>query len=626
MFPNPKNKVGFKTTKDFQKNIFFFLLSLIFITILFSILIKPLQKPEFISLNELAGKINQQEIASIVVAGNRLTITTKDGKQFLAQKEAESSLSETLNNFGVDPAALRQVSLIIEEPSGFKYWAKVLIPAVLPVLIIGIFLWLMLAQSRKGMGQIFSFGQTRARLFLPFKQRVTFDDIANLEEAKEELQEIVDFLKHPQKYLRMGARIPKGVLLIGPPGTGKTLLARAIAGECKVPFFYLSGSEFVEIFAGVGASRVRSLFTLAKKNSPSIIFIDEIDAIGGKRGFGITGAHQEREQTLNQILFELDGFEPTTRVIVLAATNRPDVLDPALLRPGRFDRRIYLTLPDILAREKILRIHARGKILAPDVDLKKVAIRTPGFSGADLANLMNEAAILAASKNQKAITQQNLYDSIEKVILGPEKKVRVISPEEKKIFAYHEAGHALVAACLKEADKVQKVSIISRGLAGGYTLQLPTKERKLKTKTQFLANLAVLFGGYAVEQIIFKEISTGAASDLEQATRLAKLLVTKFGMSKKMAPRFFGEGVSPFGEIWFKDYSEELAAKIDLEVDRLLNQSLKRAKRIIKSHQKALKAIAEQLIEKETLEQEEFEELIKKYKIKPKSVTKIKIE
>ncbi|MEK7144079.1 MAG: ATP-dependent zinc metalloprotease FtsH, partial [Patescibacteria group bacterium] len=448
-----------------------------------------------------------------------------------------------------------------------------------------------------------------------------FKDVAGLKEAKEELMEIVDFLKNPKKYLEIGATIPRGVLLLGSPGCGKTYIARAVAGESNVPFFHISGSEFVEMFVGVGSSRVRDLFATAKKAAPCIVFIDEIDAIGRERGAGIGGGHDEREQTLNQILVEMDGFERDTKVIVLAATNRPDVLDPALLRPGRFDRRIILDLPDINDREEILKIHSRNKTFTPDVNLRKAAERTPGFSGADLANLMNEAAILAARKNQKQIKQQDVLDSIEKVLLGPERRSRILSKKEKDITAYHEAGHALVTASLKDSDPVHKVSIIARGRAGGYTLKLPTEEIRLKTKKQFMNDLATLMGGYVSEKITFGDISTGASNDLQTASELARSLVTRFGMSEKLGPITYGKS----RELIFlgreisseRDYSEKVAAEIDKEVKAFIDKAYEAAKKIVVSRGKALKAIAEKLIEKETLEQEEFANLIKSFKLKP---------
>jgi len=475
----------------------------------------------------------------------------------------------------------------------------------------------MFRQAQKGQTQALSFGKSKVRLTDPLdkKNKITFKNVAGIEEAKEELREIVDFLKHPKKFIDIGARIPRGVLLMGPPGTGKTLLARAVAGEANVPFFHISGSEFVEMFVGVGASRVRDLFKTAKKNAPSIVFIDEIDAVGRHRGAGLGGGHDEREQTLNQILVEMDGFDTNTNVIVIAATNRPDILDPALLRPGRFDRRVILDLPDINEREEILKIHAENKRLAKNINLRHIAERTPGFSGADLANLVNEAAILAARKNEKTITQQDLIDSIEKVLLGPERKSHILSQEEKKIAAYHEAGHALVAANLPHADPIHKISIVSRGKAAGYTLKLPTKDKHLRSRSEFLADLAIFLGGYCAERMVFKELTTGAASDLQQASNLARSLVTRYGMSKKLGPMTFGEseGLVFLGKeiTEQRNYSEKVAAEIDEEVKKLIRNAQKTAEKILKQKRKKLNQIAEKLIEKEVIERKEFEKLIK---------------
>jgi len=470
---------------------------------------------------------------------------------------------------------------------------------------------------RSASNQAFKFGESQVREITTKdkKLRVTFKDVAGVKEAKEELQEIIEFLKNPRKFVNLGAKIPKGVLLVGPPGTGKTLLARAVAGEANVPFFHISGSEFVEMFVGVGASRVRDLFRKAKRNLPCIVFIDELDAVGRQRGAGLGGSHDEREQTLNQILVELDGFEPNIGLVVMAATNRPDILDPALLRPGRFDRKVILDMPDLKDREEILKIHSRGKPLASTVNLKKIAERTPGFSGADLANLMNEAAILAARKNKNKIGEAEILQSIEKVLLGPERKSHILSEKEKKIVAYHEAGHALVAHELPHCDPVQKVSIIARGQAAGYTLKMPTEDRYLRTKSEFLDNTAALLGGYAAEQKIFGEATTGAANDLRQATEIIKKLVTDFGMSEILGPRTYGERE----ELIFlgreiteqRDYSEKTAQIIDEEISKLINLCYNKAKEIIEKKGNYLHKIANALLEKETLEKEEFEKLFK---------------
>ena len=601
-------------------NIFWAIVTLIVLSLVFSFFIDIGSKRETISIDQLVSKINSQEVSQVVVAGNSLEIKLKGGKTVLAKKESESSLSETLSNYGINKTALQSVSLKVEDESGFRFWMGILLPILLPLLVIGFFFWWTFRQARAGASQAFTFGRSNIKPFIHFKDRATFKDVAGLKEAKQELEEVVDFLKNPKKYLEIGARIPRGVLLMGSPGTGKTLLARAVAGEAQVPFFYISASEFVEMFVGVGASRTRDAFATARKAAPSILFIDEIDAIGRHRGAGLGGGHDEREQTLNQILVEMDGFERDTRVIVLAATNRPDILDPALLRPGRFDRRVFLDLPDINDREAILKIHARDKALDKGVDLRKIAIRTPGFSGADLANLMNEAAIFAARHNRKTIIQNDLYESVEKVILGPERKGRVISEKEKKITAYHEAGHALVTASLKDADPVHKVSIVSRGRAGGYTLKLPTEDVRLRTRSQFLADLATAMGGYVSEKEIFGDISTGASNDLKQASDLARSLVTKYGMSEKLGPITFGktdEMIFLGREISTeKNYSEKVAAEIDAEVSTFITRACEAAKKIIHSHRKALDVIAKTLIDKETLEQEEFNQLLKPFKLK----------
>jgi len=610
--------------RTLSKNILWALTTLLLVAFVFSLFRAEQTPPALLGIDQLVSKINAGEIAKIAVAGNDLKIELKDGSRAVAIKEAEAGLSETLRNYGVDQNAFQKVNLEIQRESGLRYWLGIFIPSLLPLLIIGVFLWLMFRQARTGMSQAFTFGRANIKLFAQFKDRIAFKDVAGLKEAKEELLEVVDFLKNPKKYLEIGARIPRGVLLLGSPGTGKTLLARAVAGEANVPFFHISASEFVEMFVGVGAARTRDAFATAKRAAPSILFIDEIDAVGRERGAGLGGGHDEREQTLNQILVEMDGFDRETRVIVIAATNRPDILDPALLRPGRFDRRIILDLPDINDREAILKIHSRGKMLAKDIDLRRAAERTPGFSGADLANLMNEAAILAARKNRKEIIQQDIYDAIEKVLLGPERRSRVLSVKEKEITAYHEAGHALVAASIKNADPVHKVSIITRGRAGGYTLKLPVEETYLRTKSQFMTDLAILLGGYISEQQTFGDISTGASSDLQVVSDLARKLVTKFGMSEKIGPITYGkteELVFLGREIATeKNYSEKVAAEIDKEVKAAIDKALEAAQKIITSRKKILQVIARRLIEKETLERNEFDVLIKSFKLKPISL------
>jgi len=604
--------------KNLIKNFGLILLIFLIISLLFDLFSTPFETKKEISLTELARDINEGKIKKLIVSGNNIEIFYRDGSQAKSKKEAEIALSQSLLNYGVDKIALRNVNVEIKEKKGLMFWLGPFSMVILPLIIFGVFLWLIFRQARIGATQAFNFSKARARLFGAeghSKERITFKDVADLIEAKEELQEIVEFLRNPKKFLSMGARIPKGVLLVGPPGTGKTLLARAVAGESNVPFFHISGSEFVELFVGVGSARVRDLFQTAKKASPSIVFIDELDAIGRMRGAGIGGGHDEREQTLNQILVEMDGFEKDTKVIVLAATNRPDILDPALLRPGRFDRRIVLDLPDIKGREEILKIHARGKPLGLDVNLREIAERTPGFSGADLANLMNEAAILAARRNKPQITQTELLESIDKVLLGPERKSFMLSEREKKIAAYHEAGHALVATFLPHGEPIRKISIVARGKAAGYTLKLPTRETHLKTKSEFLDELAVLLGGYAAEEIVFKEITTGAGSDLEKASELARKLVKQYGMSERLGPVVFGEKE----ELVFlgkeiheqRNYSEEIAKKIDEEVMRLIKNARQKAKTILKKHRKLLDKVANTLFEKETIEREEFEKLIK---------------
>ncbi len=494
-------------------------------------------------------------------------------------------------------------------------WLGPLLLTLLPLLIIVAFFMMIFRRAQGTAMRAFDFTQAKARLFgkggMPLKEKITFDDVAGLEEAKEELKEVVDFLKNPQKFLKMGARIPRGVLLIGPPGTGKTLLARAVAGQANVPFFSIAGSEFVELFIGVGSARTRDLFAKAKAHQPSIIFIDELDAIGRMRSVGVGGAHEEREQTLNQILVEMDGFERDAKVIVIGASNRGDILDPALLRPGRFDRRITLDLPDVKEREAILKIHAKGKPLTLKADLKEIAERTPGFSGADLANLMNEAAILAARRNKNFVEQAELTEAIEKVMLGPERKSHILSAEEKKVAAYHEAGHAIAGSMLPGVGPVRKISIVSRGIAAGYTLKTATQEKKLKTKKEFINELAMLLGGYCAEEIVFKEITTGAANDLQKASQIARKLVKEYGMSS-LGPITFGEKPAGFwGELYEeRDYSEKLAAQIDLEVNKIIKEAKKISENVLKENRTTLEKVAKRLLEKETIEKEEFEKLI----------------
>ncbi len=568
-----------------------------------------------IGISTLASQVASGTVESILIEGNVLTITTKDGVEQISQKENGASLSETLAAYGVTAEQLQSVSIEVKQESGVWFWILNLAPILIPLIFIGFLIWMMTRQVKGAGMQAFSFGQSKARFFDPKdKQKVTFADVAGVKEAKEELLEIVDFLKSPKKFADIGARIPKGVLLMGSPGTGKTLLARAVAGEAGVPFFSISGSEFVEMFVGVGASRVRDLFQNVKRAAPAIIFIDEIDAVGRVRGTGVGGGNDEREQTLNQILVEMDGFEPSEAVIVMAATNRPDVLDPALLRPGRFDRRVKLDLPDRSDREAILAIHARKKPLAEDVVLRTIAERTPGFSGADLQSLMNEAAILAARESRTKVAQFDLIRSIEKVLLGPERRSHILSDREKKITAYHEAGHALVASVLSEADPVHKISIISRGHAAGYTLALPIEENRLFSSKAFLDRLAMTMGGYATEMLIFNDTTTGPSNDLQVATAIARDMVTRYGMSDLVGPVALvsDEGRTHVGGIFVegKEYSEHIASIVDKEVARLVGEAKTRAHDAIVKHRAALDAIVTALIEKETLEQPEFEAIL----------------
>ncbi len=590
------------------------------------------EKERNIPLSELVADIKAGTVERITVSGTKVEVAylnkesenTKDASQIIkiTKKEKEASITETLNNYGVTAEQLAKVTIELKDESGFKYWFGQIAPLVIPALLILAILMYISRQATKGGGpmQAFSFGNSKARLRDPNEKngRVTFKDVAGAKEAKAELEEIVDFLKSPKKFIKIGAKIPKGVMLMGAPGCGKTLLARAVAGEARVPFYSIAGSEFVDMFVGVGASRTRDLFAQAKKNSPSIIFIDEIDAVGRIRGGGYGGGNDEREQTLNQILVEMDGFEPTEKVIVMAATNRPDVLDPALLRPGRFDRRVVVELPDKEAREEILAVHTKKKKMDADIDLKVIASRTPGFSGADLANLANEAAILAASSNRKKVKQEDLLNSIEKVMIGPERKSHVLNKKEKEITAYHEAGHALVASILPYSDPVHKISIISRGRAAGYTLKLPDEDKKMQSKKEFEADIAVSLGGYIAEKMIFGDITTGPSNDLQVLTHTARNMVTRWGMSDEVGPiALIGEG----GEAMFgtgpqsKEYSEEVGAKIDAEVKKIIDKAYKTAEKILKDHRKALDAVANKLIEVENLEREEYEEILKEHGI-----------
>jgi len=576
----------------------------------------PEKRSVDVSLSELVTAINNGEVKEIVVTGNVLEIVKQDDTKQKASKEPESSLTETLANYGIDKERFKAVSVTVKEDTGFGYWTITLLPFILPFILISAFIWFMMRQAQRGNAQALNFGMSRARILDPKdkKKRITFKDVAGATEAKQELMEVVEFLRQPKKFLAMGAKIPKGVLLLGPPGTGKTLMAKAVAGEAGVPFFNISGSEFVEMFVGVGASRVRDLFKQAKKNAPAIVFIDEIDAVGRHRGAGLGGGHDEREQTLNQILVEMDGFETDLSVIVIASTNRPDVLDPALLRPGRFDRRVTMDLPDINEREAILKIHTKNKPLAEAINMRRIAERTSGFSGADLANLVNEGAILATRRNMKEIGMQELAESIEKVILGPERRSRVINEQEKKVIAYHEGGHALVGTSLENADPVHKVSIISRGHAGGYTMAVPSEDKTLHTDRYFIDELAVLLGGYASEKLIFGNVTTGPSNDLERATQMARSMVTRYGMSK-LGARTFGkkEELIFLGREMHEErnYSEETARSIDTEVSRLIAEAFDQATKILSEKRAVLDRIATTLLEKETIEKDEFDALVK---------------
>ncbi|MCW1891667.1 MAG: ATP-dependent zinc metalloprotease FtsH [Candidatus Uhrbacteria bacterium] len=572
-------------------------------------------KPNMIDVATLASKVQDDQVTSVTVEGTKMTVEFKDNTKAVVMKEPNDSFSGLLSNYGVDAAKARAVKTDIKEATGAAYWAGVIIPNVLPIVLLFVLMWIIFRQIQGQNSKAMSFGQSTAReLQKGGPDRVTFADVAGAKEAKVELMEIVEFLKQPDKFKAVGAKIPKGVLLMGAPGIGKTLLARAVAGEAEVPFVHISGSEFVEMFVGVGASRVRDLFAKAKKQKPCIIFIDEIDAVGRQRGSGLGGSHDEREQTLNQILVEMDGFEPNLGVIVIAATNRPDVLDPALLRPGRFDRRVVLDMPDINDREAILNVHAKNKPLAKDVNIRRLAERTPGFSGADLANLMNEAAISTARANEKEIAMHTLFDSIEKVMLGPERKSHLMNAEEKKKTAIHELGHAIVAHLQPHSDPVQKISVISRGHAAGYTIKMPTEDRAMHTREEYLEDIATMLGGYAAEEIYFGQTTTGPSSDMKEVTKLARKMVTQWGMSETLGPRVYGEQEDMIflgREIHEnRNYSEKIAELIDTEVNGIINRALNTARDIIKTHRENIDRVVDILLEKETLEREAFYEAV----------------
>jgi len=576
-----------------------------------------------LTINDLAQAVQDGKIKSIVIGqDNRLTVVFKDGAQNsldnsaqqTSQKEPETTLVDQLLSLGVPPEKLTPDNVSIEAKP-VSQWAGLFgsLAIIIPVIVMAGVLWFILRQAQGSNNAAMSFGKSRARMFSGDHPTVTFADVAGADESKEELKEVVEFLKEPQKFIQLGARIPKGVLLVGPPGTGKTLLAKAVSGEAGVPFFSISGSEFVEMFVGVGASRVRDLFEQAKRHSPCIIFVDEIDAVGRQRGAGLGGSHDEREQTLNQMLVEMDGFDTDTNVIIMAATNRPDVLDPALLRPGRFDRRVTLDRPDVKGREAILKVHAKGKPLDPTVDLASLARGTPGFVGADLENMVNEAAILAARRNKKSIGQSELEEAIERVVMGPERKSRLISDEEKRIIAYHEAGHAVVANAIPEADPVQKVTIVGRGQAGGVTWFRPEEDRILASRKKLNATLIYALGGRAAEEIVFDDITSGASNDIEQVTRIARSMVTRLGMSAELGTMTYGQKE----ELIFlgreiseqRDYSDAVAQQIDREVRRMVDEAYKQAKSLIGTYREQLDAVAKKLLEVETLTREEFEKI-----------------
>ncbi|MES2059905.1 MAG: ATP-dependent zinc metalloprotease FtsH [Patescibacteria group bacterium] len=604
-----------KTRSELLRNVLFVFLFLSVLVVAYPYFSGDGSNSTKISLSELANDIKASKVSEIVVNGDSIKATYLDKSEKDSTKETDTPITDTLSRYGVSPDLLSKVNISVSSGSGFLFWFENLAPIIFPVLFILIFVWY-LSRQVKGAGmQAFSFGSSRARLTTPDdkKQKVTFKDVAGAKEAKEELSEIVDFLKNPKKFLEIGARIPKGILLMGAPGTGKTLLARAVAGEAGVSFFSISGSEFVEMFVGVGASRVRDLFKIAKATAPAIIFVDEIDAVGRVRGTGMGGGNDEREQTLNQILVEMDGFEPNEKVIVMAATNRPDVLDPALLRPGRFDRRVTIDLPDRKDREEILKVHSRTKPFAEDINLGLIAERTPGFSGADLYSLMNEGAILAARENRTKVAQFDLIRSIEKVMLGPERRSHLLSEQEKELTAYHEAGHAVVASVLPFADPVHKISIISRGRAAGYTLKLPLEDKRMQSKKEFLDDIAMSLGGYVAEKMVFGDITTGPSNDLQVSTALARDMVTKYGMSDKLGPValegaggkvLFGQGVNDH------EYSERVGAEIDSEVSLIIHDALKKAQDILTQHRTLLDVVSKRLVEVEVIEMAEYEKIL----------------
>ncbi len=603
-------------TKKFSKNIIsFVLLLLVFVTLFGLLSSDSFKEDKEMSIAKLAQKINKGEIEEMIVSGSKIEAYVGEEDFVTVKKEPDVSVYDSLTNWGAEEDQIKKVNVEFEEE---KDWSSIatMVMLVLPIFFLIFIFYFIFKQAKGGAMQALDFSKTKARVFgekgSP-QSGVTFNDIAGLEETKEELKEVVDFLKNPARFLKLGARIPKGVLLTGSPGVGKTLMARAVAGEANVPFFEISGSEFIELFVGVGSSRVRDLFANAKKKQPCIVYIDELDAIGRSRGAGLGGGHDEREQTLNQILSEMDGFAQDTKVVVLASTNRPDVLDSALLRPGRFDRKIILDLPDKKARQEILKVHSKNKPLASSVKMKEIAERTPGFSGADIANLTNEAALLTARRKKKKIGQAEFMEAVEKVLLGPERKSHAISKKEKEIGAYHEAGHAIVSSFLPEAEPVQKISIVSRGQAGGYTIKIPLEESKIKRKSEFISEIAVLLGGYISEKMFFEEVSTGSSNDLERASVYARKMVKEFGMSSLGPISFGGEKNHIFlgKEISEeKNYSEETASKIDKEISVFIKEGFEKAEKIIQNKKEVLETVAKNLMEKETLERKDYEKII----------------
>ena len=566
------------------------------------------------SIAEVAQMVRENKIEKLSIKDDKVTVLQTTGEQYQSRKEVDTGLVETLRNLGVTTEELARVDVTVEAPKFWENWSGILL-AILPLILLGAFFVFILRQAQGAGSQAFSFGKSRARMFTGDRPTITFTDVAGNDEAKQELQEVVEFLKEPEKFAALGARIPKGVLLVGPPGTGKTLMAKAVSGEAGVPFFSISGSEFVEMFVGVGASRVRDLFEQAKKNSPCIIFVDEIDAVGRHRGAGLGGSHDEREQTLNQILVEMDGFDTDTNVILVAATNRADILDPALLRPGRFDRRVTMDSPDLRGRRAILDVHVRGKPLASDVDLDVIAKQTPGFAGADIENLVNEAAILAARRNRRSISTAELQEAIERIIAGPERRSRLITPKEKEIVAYHEAGHAVAMHFLPNHDPVHKVTIVPRGMAGGYTMPLPDEETMLQTHAKFRDQLVGLLGGRVAEELRFGDVTTGASNDLERVSNLARAMVTQWGMSKKLGPIRYGERE----ELVFlgrqisehRNYSDKIAQLIDEEVHELVEEAHQRCHTILSEHWDKMELLVNRLLEIETINAPEFEAIMR---------------